>query len=159
MPDSIERPPSLLAMPTYLASRVVRHGRARLQRALVEHALIPSESPDWWRSYGVLLALTDFGALSQQQLADRLEADKSRLVHLIDQLEQGGLVTRAPDPIDRRRNRIELTAAGHRLLDQIAPVALDLEAEQLKALTAGERRTLVSLLRRVVESLDQPPPA
>jgi DNA-binding MarR family transcriptional regulator len=148
MSASIERPPSLLALPTYLASWVSKRARADMQLALAEHGLATSD-------HGVLVALADFGALSQQQLADRLDADKSHVVRLIDQLEGRGLVTRAADPTDRRRHRIELTPAGAKVVRAVAPVTEDIEAAHLNALSAAERRTLAALLRRVLESQDR----
>jgi DNA-binding MarR family transcriptional regulator len=148
MPTPIERPPSLLALSTYLAAWVSKRARADVQLALAEHGLGTSD-------YGVLVALGDFGALSQQQLADRLDADKSHVVRLIDQLEQRGLVTRAADPTDRRRHRIELTPAGRKLLRAVTPITEDVEAAHLSALSAPERRTLATLLQRVLESQDR----
>jgi DNA-binding MarR family transcriptional regulator len=145
---SDERPPTLLAMPTYLAAWVSKRARADVQAALAEHGLATSD-------HGVLVALGDFGALSQQQLADRLDADKSHVVRLIDQLEARGLVTRAADPTDRRRHRIELTPSGRKLLRAIAPITEAVEAAHLSALSAAERRTLATLLQRVLESQDR----
>ena len=118
-----------------------------MQRALVEHGLSTSD-------HGVLIALADFGALSQQQLADRLDADKSHVVRLIDQLEGRGLITRASDLTDRRRHRIELTPAGRKLVRVITPLTAEIEAAHLQALSAAEQRTLATLLRRVLESHD-----
>lgn len=148
MSEPIERPPTLLAMPTYLAAWVSKRARADVQIALAEHGLATSD-------HGVLVALADFGALSQQQLADRLGADKSHVVRLIDQLEQRGLITRSPDPTDRRRHRIELTPAGRTLLRAIIPITERVEDAHLNTLSAAERRTLAHLLQRVLESQDQ----
>jgi DNA-binding MarR family transcriptional regulator len=148
MTNSVQRPPTLLAMPTYVAGWMSRRARADVQVALGEHGLATSD-------FGVLVALADFGALSQQQLADRLDADKSHVVRLIDELERRGLVTRASDPTDRRRHRIELTPGGRKLLRTVRPVAERVEAAHLEALTASERRTLATLLQRVLESQDR----
>jgi DNA-binding MarR family transcriptional regulator len=148
VPTPVQRPPTLLAMPTYVAGWMSRRARADVQAALAEHGLATSD-------YGVLVALADFGALSQQQLADRLDADKSHIVRLIDQLEQRGLVTRAPDPTDRRRHRIELTPDGRKLVRTVTPVAERVEAAHLETLSASERRTLGDLLRRVLEAQDR----
>jgi DNA-binding MarR family transcriptional regulator len=144
----IERPPSLLALSTYLAAAVSRRARADMQLALAEHGLGTSD-------HGVLVALADFGALSQQQLADRLDADKSHVVRLIDQLEERGLITRAADPTDRRRHRIEITPAGRKLVRAIAPVTEDIEAAHLEVLSSAERQTLAALLQRVLEAQDR----
>jgi MarR family transcriptional regulator, lower aerobic nicotinate degradation pathway regulator len=148
MSEPIERPPTLLAMPTYLASWVAKRARADVLRALAEYGLATAD-------HGVLVALADFGALSQQQLADRLDADKSHVVRLIDQLQGRELITRASDPTDRRRHRIELTPAGRKLVRVITPITEDIEAAHLKSLSAAERRTLATLLQRVLESQDE----
>ena len=148
MTDQIERPPSLLALTSYLAGYVSRGLRADVQRALAERELETS-------NYGVLVALGDFGVLSQQQLADRLGADKSHVVRLIDQLERRGLLTRAPDPTDRRRHQIELTPAGRKLLRHVATGVERAESEYLGTLSNADRRTLTNLLQRVLDSRDQ----
>src|SRR3954462_1260350 len=46
------------------------------------------------------------------QLAERLACVKSNVTQLVDRLEADGLVTRAPDPGDRRSRLAALTAAG-----------------------------------------------
>lgn len=148
MTDPIERPPSLLALRSYLAGRVTKGLRAGVERVLAERELGTSD-------YGVLVALEDFGVLSQQQLADRLDADKSHVVRLVDQLEGRGLVTRAADPTDRRRHRIELTSAGRRLLRQLAPLVARADEETLSALTDTERHTLSALLQRLLDAQDR----
>jgi DNA-binding MarR family transcriptional regulator len=149
MSTTIDRPPTLLALPaSYVAAWVSKRARTDVQLALAEHGLATSD-------HGVLVALADFGALSQQQLADRLGADKSHIVRLIDQLEQRELITRAPDPNDRRRHRIELTAAGRKLVRAITPITEEIEAAHLQALSPAERRTLTALLQRVLESQDR----
>jgi MarR family transcriptional regulator, lower aerobic nicotinate degradation pathway regulator len=106
------RPPSLMAQPTYLASQVSRYSRREFERALSERGLRLIH-------HGVLAALDDFGPLAQQQLADSLDHDKSHLVRHIDHLEGHGLVTRVPDPADRRRNQVALTDAGRILLREM----------------------------------------
>jgi MarR family transcriptional regulator, lower aerobic nicotinate degradation pathway regulator len=146
MTDAL-RPPSLLALPSYLASQLSKYGRRRLEQALADHDLVLIH-------HGILAALRDFGPSSQQQLADALDFDKSHLVPRIDQLERRGLVTRTQDPADRRRNQVALTPAGRKLVDQLRPAAEESQRGFLDALSAQEQRTLVSLLRRALEAND-----
>jgi DNA-binding MarR family transcriptional regulator len=145
MSEATKRPPTLLALPSYVAGHVWKGARAGIQAALADHGLGTAE-------HGVLVALADFGPLSQQQIADGLDADKSHVVRLLDQLEQRGLVTREVDPTDRRRHRIALTPAGRKLVQQATPTVEQAEERYLSGLTATERRTLASLLQRVVET-------
>jgi DNA-binding MarR family transcriptional regulator len=150
MSDPIERPPSLLALPSYLAARVAKGLRSEIQRALAQHGL---ETPQ----HGVLVALDDFGVLAQQQLADRLETDKSHVLRLIDQLEGRGMLTRSPDPTDRRRHRVELTPTGRKVLGQATTAIGRAERDYLSALSDAERRSLTTLLQQVLDSHDQAP--
>jgi DNA-binding MarR family transcriptional regulator len=144
----IDRPPTLLSLPTsYVAGWVSKRARGDIQVALAEYDLTTAD-------HGVLVALGDFHALSQQQLADRLGADKSHVVRLIDQLEHRGLITRSADPTDRRRHRIELTDAGRQLLETIVPITEALDAQHLEPLSVAERDTLSALLQRVLEAQD-----
>src|SRR5437763_10178888 len=48
------------------------------------------------------------------QLAERLACVKSNVTQLVDRLEADGLVTRAPDPNDRRSRLAVITDAGRR---------------------------------------------
>lgn len=141
------RPPSLLALPSYLASQTSKYGRRRLELVLGEHDLVLIH-------HGLLAALADFGPQSQQQLADSLDFDKSHLVARIDHLADRGLLERTQDPADRRRNQIALTPAGHDLEQQLRAAAQKSQQGFLEALSAPEQETLISLLRRVLAAND-----
>lgn len=141
------RPPSLLAQPSYLASQVSKLGRRHLRVVLGEHGLLLAH-------HAIMSGLEDLGSLSQQQLADSLDLDKSHLVGFIDQLEKRDLLTRSKDPSDRRRNRVTLTPEGRTLVEQLRPVAQRSQQGLLDALSAAEQETLMSLLRRVLDAND-----
>ncbi|MGH8878343.1 MAG: MarR family winged helix-turn-helix transcriptional regulator [Stackebrandtia sp.] len=141
------RPPSLLALPSYVAGQVSKYGRGIIEAALTEHGLRLEH-------HAIMSALRDFGPLSQQQLSRRLDLDKSHLVGHIDFLQDRELLTRSPDPDDRRRHRVELTEAGHGLITGLGPAEQRSQHEFLKTLTDGERDTLIALLRRVLQAND-----
>ena len=141
------RPPSLLALPSYLASQLSKFGRRHLEAVLAEHELVLIH-------HAVLVALADFGPQSQQQLADSLDFDKSHLVARIDHLQSRGLVTRTQDPADRRRNQIALTPAGHELVDLLRPIAQESQQGFLQMLSPAEQETLTTLLRRALDAND-----
>ncbi len=141
------RPPSLLALPSYLASQVSRFGRRQLELVLGEHDLVLIH-------HAILASLADFGPRSQQQLADSLDFDKSHLVGRVDHLAERGLIIRTQDPADRRRNQVALTAAGLELIDQLQPMAEESQEGFLQPLSEAERETLIKLLRRVLIAND-----
>jgi DNA-binding MarR family transcriptional regulator len=142
------RPPSLTALPSYLASQVSKYGRRHLEVVLAEHELRLVH-------HALLSALDDLGPLSQQQLADSLDLDKSHLVGRIDDLEGRALVTRERDPSDRRRHRVTLTPDGKALLDRLRPVARASQQTFLDALSRAEQRSLIALLGRVLAANDR----
>ena len=71
---------------------------------------------------GVLGILSGRPGMSQQQLSETLGMIPSRVVPLVDGLEDAGLVQRARDDTDRRRNALQLTDAGRRALTAIGRV-------------------------------------
>ncbi|MFC4008424.1 MarR family winged helix-turn-helix transcriptional regulator [Nonomuraea purpurea] len=147
MKASNARPPTLLALPSYLAAQASKIGRRHLEDVLKEQGLASLD-------HAVLTALDDFGTLSQQQLADSLDLDKSHLVSRIDHMEKRGYLTRAQDPCDRRRHRVELTDSGRTLLERLRPAAEESQRRFLRPLSAPEQQTLTSLLRRVLMAAD-----
>ena len=89
---------------------------ARLARALIEAErpiLATHELPMW--GYIVLTALRDEPMRTQAALARSIGADKTRIIGVLDDLQERGLIEREPDPADRRVRLLRLTAAGRRL--------------------------------------------
>lgn len=54
------------------------------------------------------------------ELAERLQAAPNGTAALVSRCESAGLVTRKPDPADRRQVQVHLTAAGEQLLLDLA---------------------------------------
>lgn len=99
----------------------------------------------------VLGLLSMRGDLSQRQLIEIMDADKSTMVNLIDALEQQGLAERHPDPGDRRAYAVHLTQAGRARLAEAGRLVKAVEEEFLAPLDAGERQQLNQLLRRIAD--------
>jgi len=146
--DSEIRPPSLLALPSFLAGNVARIGYRLLLDAFAEHELRLAHA-------AVLAALFDFGPLAQYELADRLDIQRSHLVGHVDLLEQRGLVERERDPKDRRRQNVALTKSGRALWRRLGPVAKRSQAPLLDVLSETEREALLALLGRVLRAHDE----
>lgn len=95
--------------------------------------------------------LADRGDLSQRQLLEIMDADKSTMVNLVDELEAQGLVERRRDPRDRRAHAVHLTEAGRRRLVTIGELVARIEETFLAPLSTRERSRLNDLLRRVAD--------
>ncbi|MEK3685976.1 MULTISPECIES: MarR family winged helix-turn-helix transcriptional regulator [Paenibacillus] len=101
--------------------------------------------------FGVLDRLVQFGEgkLRQQELADSMDWDKSRLSHHLTRMEKRGLVLRKPLDTDRGV-QIIITSAGSSALEAALPIVskairkhfLDqLTDEDIKSITTLAERT------------------
>lgn len=105
--------------------------------------------------YGILASLADRGPATQAPLADRLGVDRSDLVSLLDDLEARKYVVRRPDPGDRRRKIVEITARGGTMLKKLDQLVFAADDEMLAVLTPEERATLARLLERLLPPADR----
>ncbi len=101
------------------------------------------------RSYSVLALAADGSRPSQRDLADFLRLDPSQVVALVDDLQARGLVTREPDPNDRRANVVVATTDGRELCDRARLAAEQAEEKIYSGLSAAERERLAAMLRSV----------
>jgi DNA-binding MarR family transcriptional regulator len=88
---------------------------------------------------------------SQQAIGEAIGAPASRMVAIVDELEQRGLVERRPHPSDRRIRALYLTAEGRRLLARGRRIATEHEEELTRGMSEVDRKRLTALLQRVVE--------
>jgi MarR family transcriptional regulator, lower aerobic nicotinate degradation pathway regulator len=141
--DEANVPERLQALP----SRLLTMAGMYAQR-LVGERLAALDSRKW--HYATLAALEEFGPDSQSGLSDRTGIYRSDLVATINELTARGLVVRAPDLADRRRNAITLTDEGRRHLKRLDAAIADGQAEFLAPLSAADRAELIRVLRLIV---------
>jgi MarR family transcriptional regulator, lower aerobic nicotinate degradation pathway regulator len=142
-PDDASTPKRLRALP----SRLLNLAAGYAQRAVGER-LATLDSRKW--HYATLAALEEFGPDSQSGLSDRTGIYRSDMVSTVNDLTARGLVVRAPDAADRRRNAITLTDEGRRHLERLDGLIADAEAEFLAPLSAGDRAELIRILKLIV---------
>jgi DNA-binding MarR family transcriptional regulator len=100
---------------------------------------------------GILRIIGLSPGLTQQALGQQLGILPSRLVTLLDELQERGYVERRSDPEDRRSYALHLTDAGRRVLEQIGEIARQHDDDICAALNMQERLELHELLRRIAE--------
>ena len=83
------------------------------------------------------------------QLAERLSCVKSNITQLVDRLEADGLVSREPDPNDRRSRLAVMTSAGRKAWEDGIRLQQKTERELFGALSADEARELAALMEKV----------
>ena len=98
---------------------------------------------------GLLRLISREPGQSQQAVARRLGTPPSRLVALVDGLEQRGLIERRRNPGDRRNYALHLTAAGERAMADLSQAAMDHEHAVAAPLTQAERAQLSALLAKL----------
>lgn len=100
--------------------------------------------------FAVLAALEEYGPLSQAELGRRLGLDRNDVNGILNRLADRHEVDRQPDPADRRRNVVTLTAAGRQQLEELQEHTDAVQDELLAGLDAAEREQLQALLGKVL---------
>ena len=136
-------PERLWSLPTWLFSHLGTHAHRTIIHAL--------GSAPVRTDYAVLAGLAQYGELSQAELGRRLGIYRSDLVAVLDRLQQDGLIARAPDPRDPRRNALRIMPAGRRRLRRLDTTVSEAQEMMMEPLDAAERTQLISLLQRLVQ--------
>lgn len=139
-----DTPARLRGKPSWLVSKTA---------ALAQRHIGEAMSAAGARGYhfAILAALDEFGPASQVAIGQRCRIDRSDMHAMLTELEAQKYVARKPDPDDRRRNLITLTAAGKRRLHELDAVLTAAQDEIFGGLTTAERDRLVRLLTRVLD--------
>ena len=99
--------------------------------------------------YGVLAIVAEGAPETQATIAQALAIDPSRLVSVLDSLENRGLVERKRDPQDRRRHVVAITPNGRTELERLRAIAREVEDEFFGALPDEDRARFHELLSQL----------
>ncbi len=105
--------------------------------------------------FGILdrLVLLGEGKLRQQELADSMDWDKSRLSHHLKRMEKRGLIVRSPLDTDRGV-QVEITSEGQLALDNARPfLAKAMRQHFFEQLTDQDIEVITKLAERTQEKL------
>jgi DNA-binding MarR family transcriptional regulator len=101
--------------------------------------------PEW----RLIAVIAEVEAVTQADIGERTRMDKVTVSRAAIALVERGLLTRAPNPADKRSHHLSLTAAGRDLYASVAPKALELEAKIFARFSREELDTFVTMLRRI----------
>lgn len=96
--------------------------------------------------YVVLSRLGDEPPRTQADLAESIGADKTRIIGVLDELRDRGLIDRRTDPDDRRVRLLSITTAGHRLHARVQHEIQQAEERLLGRLGRGDRAAFLRAL-------------
>lgn len=152
MPDSVDKVNQ--SAPFDQLHRLVHRIKRLMQQATVAAgaaeglALVPMEA----RALGFFARQP--GATAQD-LVDHAGRDKAQVARLVKGLVERGLLAAAPDPADRRRQTLTLTAAGQRFERRMAAERRRIERAALAELSAAEVAQLERSLAAMLQALDR----
>jgi len=101
------------------------------------------------RHFGLLRALAISEGQTQRALGQTLNLHPNRMVALVDDLENLGLLERRRHPADRRAHALALTPTGRGVLQQAFEVAVSVENALCAGLEHAERTELLGLLGKL----------
>lgn len=126
----------------FLLTQLGTHAAMKFSEALAPIHLTPPDA-------GILRLLRQSPGISQQELAERLGMHASRLVAVIDSLEERQMVVRKQSPDDRRTYSLHLADPGFEALRLIGRAAQAHEERICQGLSKTERVKLAGLLNKI----------
>lgn len=129
----------------YHIHRMGRLLRVHLNKMLRENGLDIS-TEQWF----MLFRLYEKSPLAQNELADKELNDHPNITRMIDALEKRKWVQRDPDPDDRRRHLISLTAYGHAQMESVLPAVVATR----ESLFAGIDASDIEVMLRVFQQME-----
>ncbi|MFE3764916.1 MarR family winged helix-turn-helix transcriptional regulator [Streptomyces sp. NPDC059104] len=141
--------PDLETAPMGVFGRIYRIARAMgdaMERVYNRYGISTGE-------FDVVATLRRSGApytLSPRQLSATLMLTTGGMTGRLDKLEKAGLLTRSPDPHDRRGLQVTITERGLALIDEAVGAGLETQAAALTGFDPAEIDALTGLLRKLL---------
>jgi DNA-binding MarR family transcriptional regulator len=105
-----------------------------------------------WRCLAVL---AEEDGISLGELAAQTVIERPALTHVIDQMENDGLVLRRSEEADRRVIKVDLTDEGRALFERVLPKARSVYALALGSVPAKDYDLTLSVLKRMAANLKE----
>ncbi|MGB3071975.1 MAG: MarR family transcriptional regulator [Ottowia sp.] len=99
-----------------------------------------------WRCLAVIARYEN---LSAKELATKTSSDAFKVARAIDLLVKRQLITRNPDPLDRRRASLQLTTEGWAVYRDVERFAIRIEEHLVAKLPADELAAMESALEKI----------
>ncbi|NVK19198.1 MAG: MarR family transcriptional regulator [Methylocystaceae bacterium] len=130
---------------------ILIHDLARQLRVMIDAKVEPySLTRLKWQTLGIL---DRKDGISQAELAERLDLDRSAVGRLLERMEKRGFIRRLRDKEDRRIVRVYIEDNVRPLLDDLEKISDEVRDQALKNLSDEEEKQLVGLLLKIKSSL------
>ena len=118
----------------------------RLQEMLKEYGVAPGQ-------FAPLVMLFEQDGLTQAELCRRINVEQPTMANTLDRMERDGLIQRKPDPADKRRATIHLTARASEMRSSVMDRARRVASQAVQALTPSEQETMFGLIAKMADAL------
>jgi DNA-binding MarR family transcriptional regulator len=142
--QELEQAPILDGLPGYLIRRCHQISLGLFHDELKEFNLTPVQ-------FATLRTLYDLGSMDQVTLAGHAALDFVTMGEVARRLEGRGMLIRQVNPRDRRARLLQLTPIGVETVEAMMPGIAHMQERLLAPLSAAEKETLMTLLRRVAK--------
>jgi DNA-binding MarR family transcriptional regulator len=130
---------------SFLLAQLGNHAATRFAERLEPLGFAPHHA-------GIFRILAQNPGVSQQDLAKTLNMHASRLVGILDELQQRGLVERRPSERDRRLYALHLSSSGENALRRIGEAAREHHQALMSGLSAEQQKLLTDLLETILKN-------
>lgn len=137
----------LSTAPTHLVRRVQQISHAIFAEEISEPDLTPAQ-------FSLLVALHRSPGVNQITLSRLVGIDRSTIADVVRRLRDRGLVARARDTRDARRNTVRLTPHGAAIVERLRAEIERVHERLLDPLDVEERVALMRLLTKIVAAND-----
>ena len=93
------------------------------------------------------------GPMTQQQIANAMRKDKNSVTKLVDAMERKQLVTRQPNPNDRRSNILHLTEQAEAMKDEAKEAGISILDKMLIGITEEELRQFLATIDKMTANM------
>ncbi len=101
----------------------------------------------------IVVDLSEYPGSTQAALVERLGVEQPTVAKSIARMERAGIITRVPDPDDRRQIRLDLTPEGRVLVPRVIDAWAGADEVAAAALSSADRRALPRALNKLTAGL------
>lgn len=134
----------------YLIERTMRQSNRYMHRVFAEAEV--DLTKDQWL---VLKKVYDAASgISPLEIAKVLGKEAASMTRILDIMERKALLTREPNPADRRSSLIRPTESGEDLYQRVLPLIKHIRAQAIAELSPETVKTLRKTLRKIRKNLE-----
>ncbi len=104
--------------------------------------------------FGILALLWYREGVTQQDIANGLNRDKTTIARVIENMISNNLIVKVPDQIDRRNKRIYLTQKGKTLQKEMVEASGSVYYRALKGISDSDIEHCLMILKQISNNLE-----